>query len=83
MIKNTLHAPSTDRDLAPHFTMRDGGITINYVPKIHCEDPIVDDFSISFKCSDLWIPLKLNGALSDFHTRAPTDRELHECENYP
>ena len=61
-----------DHNLNLPFIMRAGGVTINDVPKIPCEDSIVDDHSVLFDQSDLWIPLQLNGAFSFFHTRVPT-----------
>ena len=60
--------------------MKAGGATINDVPKIHCEDHIVNDHTVSFEHSNLRIPLQLNGVFSYFHTRVPTEIELHECE---
>ena len=62
--------------------MRSGRVTINYVLNMHYDDPIVNDDSISFDHSDLWINLELNGVLSYFHTRLPTKREMHECKKF-
>ena len=61
VIRNALHAPSTDHDLMPPFIMRASIVAINDVPKIHYEDPIVDDHIISFEHSDLMIRLQFNG----------------------
>ena len=61
------HAPSMDHDLIPFFIMRSGGIIINDFPNIRCEDPTVDDQSVSFDHSDMRIPLRLNGVFSYFH----------------
>ena len=80
VIKNELHFPSIGNDLILHFIKRVGIVAINDVPKIHCEDPMVDDHIVSFDKSDLQIPLQLNGVFSCFNTRVPTERELHECE---
>ena len=59
--------------------MRSDGIAINDVQKMHGEDPVVDNHSVSFDYSDLRITLKLNGVFY-FYTRVPTERELHEHE---
>ena len=80
VINNSLHVPSMGHNLIPPFVMRSGGVVVNDVPKLQCEDPAVDDHCISFDDSDLRIPLQLNGTFSYFHTRVPTERELHECE---
>ena len=57
--------------------MRAGGVKVNDVPKIHCNNPSVDDHSISFENSDLRIPLHLNGTFSYFETRLPLESELY------
>ena len=77
MVKNNLHVPSTDYNLIPPFIMRSGGVVVNDVLMIQCEDPAVDDHCVSFVDSDLRIPLQLNGVFSYFHTRVPTERELN------
>ena len=66
-------------NLIPPFIMRACGVIVNDVPKIHCEDPAVDNHCTPFDNSDLRIPLQLNGVFSCFHTRVPTERELNEC----
>ena len=80
MVRNSIHVTSMDHNLIPHFIMRADGVIVNDVPKIHCEDPVVDDHCVSFDHSDLRIPLQLNGVFSYFRTRVPTEREIHECE---
>ena len=71
-----------DHNLIPLFIMRDGGVIINNSPKINCEDPIVDDVSVSFDQSDLQITLRLNVVFLCFYTRVPTETEQHERENF-
>ena len=80
VLRNALHVTSMDHNLIPPFIMRAGSVTINDVPKMHCEDPIADDHSIFFEHSDPRIPLQLNSEFSYFHTREPTERQLHGCE---
>ena len=76
---NALYVPSTYHKISIWFIFISGGITINDVQKMHGEDPIVDNHSVTFDYSDLRIILKHNGVFY-FHTRVPTERELHECE---
>ena len=80
VIRNSLRVPSMCNNLILPFIMRSGGITMNDVPKTHCEDPAVDDHCMLFDQSDLWTSLKLNKLFSNFHMRVPAERELHECE---
>ena len=56
VIRNSLRVPSMDHNLIPLFIIRAGGVIVNYVPKIHCEDHAVDIHCISFDASDLRIP---------------------------
>ena len=69
VVRKALHAPSMNHNLIPPFMLRTVGVIVNDVPKIHCEDPAVDNHCISFDNSDLWIPFQINGVFSYFHTR--------------
>ena len=60
LMRNALHVPSMEHNLAWPFMMRSGIVINNNVPKIHCEDPIVDEHSVSFDQSDMRILLRLN-----------------------
>ena len=73
VVKNALHVPSME--MSP-FIMRAGGTIANDVPKIHNEEPTVDNHCVLFDNSDLQIPLQLNRVFSYFHTRVPTERNL-------
>ena len=78
IVRNALYMPSMDLNLIPPFIMRAGGVQVNEVPKIHCDDPTSNDHCISFKDIDLRIPLQLFGTFSYFHTRKPMPQELHD-----
>ena len=80
LIRNAIHAPSMDHNLIPPLMLRAGSIVINYSPKIHCADTIVDDHSIPFGQSDLWVPFQLNGVFSFFLTRVSAETELQKYE---
>ena len=73
---NTLHVLSMDNNLIPPFMLREIGVTVNDVPKIHKEDPTVDDHAITFAETGFRIPLSLWGILSYFPTSKPTHDDL-------
>ena len=76
-----LYVPSADHNPIPTVIKRSGSVTINDFPKINCDDPIVDDHSVSFENYDLCVHFQLNGVFSCFHMREPAERELNECDN--
>ena len=67
---------SMDNNLIPPFMLREMGVTVNDVPKIHKEDPIVDDHAITFVETRFRIPLSLRGIFSYFLTSKPTHDNL-------
>ena len=78
IIRNALYIPSMKHNLIPPFIMREGGVDVNDVPKIHCKDPTVHHHCLTFPSIDLRVPLQLLGTFSYFHTRKPDSRELFE-----
>lgn len=78
---NALHVPTMNHHLIPPFIMREAGVTVNDVAKIHVKDPTVNDHSIHFENAGLRIPLLLCGVFSYFSSRAPTLMELEEVED--
>ena len=50
-------------NLIPQFLIRAGGVIVNDIPKIHCQDPTSSDHCISFESKDLKIIMKLFGTL--------------------
>lgn len=80
--RNVLSVPTIEHNLIPPFIMREAGIIVNDTPKIHKEDPSIDDHAIIIPHeSNLRIPLQLNGVFSFFHTRCPTADEIRYCDN--
>ena len=73
---NALHVPLMDNNLIPPFMLREMGVTVNDVPKIHKEDPTVDDHAITFIEMGFQIPLSLWGIFSYFSTSKPTHDDL-------
>ena len=78
ILRNALHMPHLKHNIIAPFIMRTAGVSIDDKPKIHCDDPSVDNHCIKFNDSDLRIPLKLHGIFSYFKSRKPTIKELHE-----
>ena len=76
IFKNALYVPSMTHNLVPPFIMREAGLIVHDIPKIHVQDPSQYDHSIQDPDTDLLIPLQLNGIFSFFHTRKPTDDEI-------
>ena len=76
VLRNALYVPSMDHNLIPPFMLREMGVTVNDVPKIHKEDPTVDDHAITFAEMGFRIPLSLWGIFSYFPTSKPTHDDL-------
>ena len=69
IVRNALYIKHLQNNLIPPFIMREGGVTVNDVPKIHVENPSVENHSIAFPDeADLRIPLYLSGIFSFFYT---------------
>ena len=60
------------------FIMREGGVTVNDIPKTHCTYPTIEDRCISFKDIHLRVPLQLNGVFSYFNTKKPLPSEIYD-----
>ena len=76
VIRNTLSYPSMNNNLIPLFILREAGITVNEIPKIHVKEPTEDDHAIIFPDGGLRIPLYLEGVFSYFKTCKPTYETL-------
>ena len=76
-----LHVPSMTHNLLPPFMLREAGITINEVPKIHVTSPTEEHHAIIFQETNFRIPLSLHGTFSYFPTSKPTIQELEEPDN--
>ena len=76
VLQNALYVLSMDNNLIPPFMLREMGVTVNDIPKIHKEDPTVDDHAITFMETGFRIPLSLWGIFSYFPTSKPTHDDL-------
>ena len=73
---NALHVLLMDNNLIPPFRLREMGVAVNDVPKIHKEDPTADDHAITFLETGFQIALSLWGIFSYFLTSKPTHDDL-------
>ena len=71
-MRNDLHITSMKHNLISPFILREAGLTINEVPRIHCDEPTVECYSIYDDVTKLRIPLKLYSILMYIPTRALT-----------
>ena len=76
VLQNVLYVLSMDNNLIPPFMLREMGVTMNDVPKIHKEDPTVDDHVITFVETGFRIPLSLWGIFSYLPTSKPSHEDL-------
>jgi len=83
---NALHVPSMRHNLIPPFIMREAGLIVNEVPRIHTKpEELTDETHCIVSSGDdenakLKIPLKLDGIFSYFETRKLTNDEIDGCE---
>ena len=82
ILKNALYVPTMERNLIPPFIIREAGLQVNDVPRIHCGEDLNDDsHCIICKDAGLKIPLRLRGVFSIFTSRALTSDEEENCDN--
>ena len=62
--------------------MREAGVVVNDTPKIHVDDPTVEDHTLYFPRLDVRITLDLKGTFSTFSTSKPTVQEIDETDDY-
>jgi hypothetical protein len=72
VIRNALYVPSMKNNLLPPFILRQAGIEVNDVPKIHTNEPTQSTHSVTFKETNFTTPLSLWGTFSYFPTSKPT-----------
>eukprot|EP00957_Ditylum_brightwellii_P041343 3130013-Ditylum_brightwellii.AAC.1 len=80
-LKNALHVPSLVHNLIPPFVLIEVGIKVNDTPKIHKENPTVDDHAITFPGEGLRITLGLLGVFSYFPTFKPSIEEVNTSKS--
>ena len=76
VVRNALCVPTVDINLIPPFILREAGLVLNDTPKIHCDDPSVEDNSLFDEETGMRIPFTLNGIFSMFASRSLTEDEI-------
>jgi hypothetical protein len=74
------NVPSMRHNLLPPFILRQAGLNVKEVPKIHVDEPTTADHSITFPETGFRIPLLLWGIFSYFPTMKPTATTMQESE---
>ena len=72
-----------DHNPPPNFILREAGLVVNDTPKIHIDDPSVEDHSIFHVETRLRIPLRLSGIFSVFQTHSLNEGEIENVQHYP
>ena len=82
ILKNALYVPTMERNIIPRFIIREAGLQVNDVPRIHCGEELNNE-SHCIVCEDagLKIPLRLRGIFSVFSSRALTSEEEENCDD--
>ena len=80
VVRNALHVPTMTHNLIPPFMMREVGITVNDVAKIHLQNPTSDDHCIIFHNNSFKIPLLLRGTFSYFDSAKPSKDLMLNCK---
>ena len=88
-VRNALHVESIPHNLISPFILREAGLPVNEMPRIHSKP---DELTSKTHCIvaraelngvDLRVPLKLDGIFSYFTTRKLTEEEVEACEYIP
>ena len=66
VVSNDLCVPGIDHNLLLHFILCESGLVVNDTPKIHIDDPSVENDSIFDVETRLRIPLWVSGIFSVF-----------------
>lgn len=80
VIRNALYVPGMVHNLIPPFILREAGISVNDIPKIHVESPGEEHHAITFPETNFRIPLHLWGIFSYFTSSKPTMEQLETSE---
>ena len=82
-VRNALHVETMSHNLIPPFIMREAGLIVNDVPRIHTKSEELTDEThciVSKGEVEMKIPMKLDGIFSYFPTRKLTHEEVEACE---
>ncbi|EJK65892.1 hypothetical protein THAOC_13210, partial [Thalassiosira oceanica] len=79
---NSLHLNGARTNLIPPVLLREAGLIVNDTLKQHVQDPSSDDHCIICPTTNQKIHLELNGTFSGFRTRALTQDEIDNIDDY-
>lgn len=78
LIYNALYMPRMKCNLLPPFMLRLAGVEVDECAKFLAKSPKIENHSIYFPDVDLRVHLNLEGTVSYFPTRKPTQDEISE-----
>ena len=78
--RTSLQVFAMEMNMILPFILREDGLKLQDIPKIHVQDSTVEDHSIRFSEVDLIILLALYGTLYHLATRRPTDSEIEDTK---
>ena len=67
----------------PSFILREAGLKVNDVAKIHVPEPKKSDYAIVIDDLEVTIPLQLNGFFRIFIPGNPHQMKLNIANHYP
>ena len=82
VVRNALCVLKMEINLIPPFILREAGLILNDTPKIHFNEPRVEDHSLYDKESGLQILFTLNGQFSACASRSSNEKEIESAEDY-
>ena len=83
VVRNALCVPTMEINLIPPFILREAGLVLNDTPKIHCDDPSIENHSLFDEETGLRILFTLSGTFSMFASRSLTEYEIKNTGDYP
>lgn len=80
LIRNSLYVSIMTHNLIPPFIMREAGITVKDVAKIHVENPTNLDLAVVFENMNFKVSLSLRRTLSYFESSKSTRGTMLDCD---
>ena len=83
IMKNVLYVETMERNLIPPFILREAGLIVNDVPRIHCGEELNDEsHCIIDRSTGMKIRMFLRGIFSGFDSRELSQAEIDNCDDY-
>jgi hypothetical protein len=79
VLNQALHMPNQEPSLFCPNQLRHNGLIVNECPTQWADPTMEHPHSIIFPNEDVIIPLEMNGIMSGFSTRKPTELEINNC----